>query len=55
MKWGVPQTNVIYWKNIEGPKFTNGLGSNSNELILWENDATRLRIIFTLDFWPSEA
>ena len=23
----------------------NGLGSNSNGLILWENDATRLRII----------
>ena len=24
----------------------NGLGSNSNGLILWENDATRFRIIF---------
>ena len=33
----------------------NGLESNSNGLILWENDATRLGIIFKLDFWPPEA
>ena len=33
----------------------NGVGSNSNGLILWENDATRLRIIFRLDFWPPGA
>ena len=33
----------------------NGLGSNSIGLVLWENDATRLRIIFKLDFWPPEA
>ena len=32
----------------------NGLGSNSNGLILWENDATGLGIIFKLDFWPHE-
>ena len=36
----------IYCKNIEGRKFTNGLGSNSNGLILWENDATGLGIMF---------
>ena len=28
----------------------NGLGSNSNGLILWENDATRVRNILNLDF-----
>ena len=33
----------------------NGLGSNSNGLILWQNDATSLRIIFRRDFWPPEA
>ena len=33
----------------------NGVGSNSNGLILWENDATKLGIIFKQDFWPPEA
>ena len=31
----------------------NGLGSNSNGLILWENDATRFRIIFIFFFLAS--
>ena len=46
MKWGVRRNLGIYWKNIEGPKFTNGLGSHSNGLRLWENDATGLGIMF---------
>jgi hypothetical protein len=33
----------------------NGLGSNSNGLILWENEATGCRIMFKLDVWPREA
>ena len=45
----------IYWKNIEGRKFTNGLGSHSNGLRLWENDATGLGGVFRLDFWPPGA
>ena len=40
----------IYWKNIEGRKFTNGLGSHSNGLRLWENDATGLGSVFKGDF-----
>ena len=31
--------------------FANGLGSKSHGLILWENNATGLRIIFKLDCW----
>ena len=33
----------------------NGVGSNSNGLILWENDATGFRIIFKQDCWPPGA
>ena len=33
----------------------NGLGSDSNGLILWENDATRLGINFKYDVWPPGA
>ena len=33
----------------------NGLGSNSYGLILWENDATELGIIFSISIWPPEA
>ena len=32
----------------------NGVGMAPNGLILWENDAKRLRIIFKLDLWPPE-
>ena len=42
-------------ENIEGWNFTNGLGSNSNGLILCENDATGLWIMFQISIWPSGA
>ena len=32
-----------------------GLGSNSNGLRPWENDATRLRIMFLISIWPPGA
>ena len=34
---------IGFVKNESG---LNGVGSNSNGLILWENDATRLRKVF---------
>ena len=33
-------------ENIDGWDFANGLGSNSNGFILWENDIRGLGIIF---------
>ena len=33
----------------------NGVGSNSNWLRLWENDATGLGSVFKLDLWPPGA
>ena len=55
MTWGLRQNFGIYWKNTEGPKFTNGLGSHSKGLILWENDATGLGIMFLISIWPPGA
>ena len=55
MKRGVDGNVGIYWKNIEGRKFTNGLGSHSNGLRLWENDATGLGIMFLISIWPPGA
>ena len=42
-KWGLEMNNGG-WRKIE--LGVNGLGSNSYGLILWENDATGLGIIF---------
>ena len=42
-KMGVENENWGFQKTKSG---LNGLGSNSNGLVLWENDATGLRIIF---------
>ena len=33
----------------------NGVGTNSNGLKLWENDATGLRTILKKSIWPPEA
>ena len=50
--WG-SETEMWLFKKMKSG--LNGFGSNSNVLVLWENDATRLRIIFKLDFWLPEA
>ena len=46
-KLGPKRKHGVYKKMKSG---LNGVGSNSNGLILWENDAARLGIIFEWDF-----
>ena len=55
-QWGLAKNEIgpeLAWDNGGWQKMKSGLnwlGSNSNGLILWENDATMLGIVLKRDF-----